>query len=242
MRRYTNWSLLFIGSLCGVISLTSTWWIPEVQPWFVEEVATEEFPCPEYLTARECEALREMYDEEPDRAIAQRDAMNPDNDVEAFDDGGPEAIADRFEETSSDEAVISPVMRGDFVRIDDIHKAQGTATVYAVVSFDESRSAEIIRFEDDLEGPFRVTNSPESPNPDLPNLYIYLSSNPSPMTLEEMLQDGNYVELAPLGGNVGSRDYEIPSDVDITQYESVVIYSRLFNQVYSYAELEDVSG
>jgi hypothetical protein len=40
-----------------------------------------------------------------------------------------------------------------------------------------------------------------------------------------------------LKGNIGSQNYEIPADVDVSQYQSVVIYCMPFHVVFSTATL-----
>lgn len=74
----------------------------------------------------------------------------------------------------------------------------------------------ILRFE---EG-FSSTNGPD--------LFVWL------------VRDGNvndYVELGRLRGNLGSQNYLIPEDVDLSQYNQVLIWCRAFRVLFGSAEL-----
>jgi hypothetical protein len=105
---------------------------------------------------------------------------------------------------------------GQFEGADDLHQGSGTATIYQLE--DGSR---ILRFED-----FEVTNGPD--------LRVLLAAGSSPSTSEEL---GDYIELAGLEGNIGDQNYEIPEDVDLALYSSVVIYCKPFHVVFSVAPL-----
>jgi hypothetical protein len=105
---------------------------------------------------------------------------------------------------------------GSFVTIDAIHGAQGSATIY------EADGLRILRFED-----FRATNGPD--------LHVILSRADAPRSHDELGED--YVDLGMLKGNVGNQNYEIPTDLDLSVYRSVVIYCVPFQVVFSTATL-----
>jgi hypothetical protein len=46
------------------------------------------------------------------------------------------------------------------------------------------------------------------------------------------------VELGQLKGNVGNQNYEIPAEIDLSLYQSVVIYCLPFQVVFSTATLD----
>jgi hypothetical protein len=109
------------------------------------------------------------------------------------------------------------VSTGSFIQIDAIHGAQGTATIYQLP--DGTRT---LRFED-----FRSTNGPD--------LRVLLSADPDPRTHEALGED--FIELGSLKGNVGNQNYDIPADVDLSRYQSVVIFCQPFQVVFSTATL-----
>ncbi len=109
---------------------------------------------------------------------------------------------------------------GSFIQIDAVHGAEGMATIYQLPD-----GARVLRFED-----FRSTNGPD--------LHVILSAAPDPRTHDALGE--NYVELGRLKGNVGNQNYEIPAEVDLTLYQSVVIYCQPFQVVFSTASLGTV--
>jgi hypothetical protein len=111
------------------------------------------------------------------------------------------------------------VTRGQFGVIDAIHKGEGEASILSLPGGER-----VLRLGDG----FRVTNGPD--------LYVYLSSSPMPRSSAE-LHDGGAFEVAQLKGNVGAQNYELPADLDLARFRSVVIYCRRFTTVFSTAEL-----
>jgi len=112
---------------------------------------------------------------------------------------------------------------GQFGTIDAIHKGEGTAAVYR-----QPDGQLILRLD-----PFNVTNGPD--------LYVYLSTDPAP-TNSAQLHQGGALEVARLKGNVGSQNYDLPADVDLSRFRSVVIYCKQFSVVFSSAELSPAAS
>jgi len=112
------------------------------------------------------------------------------------------------------------VASGNFRDADSFHRGQGTATLYR-----QADDTYLLRFED-----FRVTNGPD--------LRVLLAAAANPQSRGE-LQEGGYVELAPLKGNIGSQNYPIPEGVDpVAEGGSVIIYCRPFQVIFSVAPLQ----
>jgi hypothetical protein len=106
---------------------------------------------------------------------------------------------------------------GQFTDIDSVHKGSGTGTIYELPDGNH-----IVRFEE-----FNVTNGPQ--------LHVLLATAPEPTTSSEL---GEYIDLGGLKGNMGNQNYEIPADVNLEQYQSVVIYCMPFHVVFSTATLQ----
>lgn len=102
--------------------------------------------------------------------------------------------------------------------IDAIHRAEGSASIYGL-----SDSRRILRLEN-----FRSTNGP--------NLYVYLSGDPSPRNSAQLHENGDF-EVGRLKGNIGNQNYELPASVDVSKFKSVVIYCKQFHVVFGSAEL-----
>ena len=112
------------------------------------------------------------------------------------------------------------IAAGNFRDADSFHRGQGTATIYR-----QADGSHLLRFED-----FRVTNGPD--------LRVLLAAAADPQSRGE-LQEGGYVELAPLKGNIGSQNYELPPEVDpVAEGGSVIIYCRPFQVIFSVAPLQ----
>lgn len=115
------------------------------------------------------------------------------------------------------------IARGSFVDADAIHKGSGQATLYRLQD-----GRHLIRFED-----FRTTNGPA--------LVVYLAQHPSPTQAADVVDSG-FISLGKLKGNVGNQNYFIPEDIDVSTYNSVVIWCELFGVLFSPAALSNDVG
>jgi hypothetical protein len=116
-------------------------------------------------------------------------------------------MMDDMPEESGPTALVS----GEFEGADDFHQGSGTTTIYELE--DGSR---VLRLED-----FEVTNGPD--------LHVFLIPQDGSM-------DGS-VDLGSLKGNIGDQNYEIPTDVDITQFGTVIVYCVPFSVLFASASL-----
>lgn len=110
----------------------------------------------------------------------------------------------------------SVLASGSFRGLD--HDASGDASL---VEVDGKR---FVRFEKN----FRVLNGPD--------LVVYLSKHPASSEGREFARD--FVNLGGLKGNRGSQNYTIPSNIDPSDYRSVVVWCRRFNVGFAVAPLE----
>lgn len=205
--RFLNKRNLTIGAIVIGIPALLIGWWL-LSPLFLDTEVNEEFP----LSAS-AQVPDDMTQEEVEAAMKDA-AGEPDTEAdEAMPDskGGSGGLV---QPTAPVE--LTNLGSGVFQDADDFHQGSGTATIYQLE--DGSR---ILRFED-----FDVTNGPD--------LRVLLASGTSPTTSEEL---GDYVELAGLKGNLGDQNYEIPDDVDLSRFSSVVIYCKPFHVVFSVASL-----
>lgn len=107
---------------------------------------------------------------------------------------------------------------GQFRDADSFHTGTGTATIW-----DLGNDERALRFEE-----FEVRNGPD--------LRVLLAVHPDPMGRSDVQDDG-FVELAALKGNIGNQNYDIPPDIDLSMYNSVVIFCWPFQVVFSVAPL-----
>ena len=100
---------------------------------------------------------------------------------------------------------------GSFVGVGDgIHDAQGVTYTIPL-----ENGENVLRLED-----FKSTNGPD--------LYVYLST-------DEHASD--FVNLGELKANSGNQNYEIPNNVDLDKYNTVLIWCKAFGVLFGSAEL-----
>lgn len=114
---------------------------------------------------------------------------------------------------STDEPVV--IKSGDFEDVSSSYSGSGQAKIYELPD-----GSHFLRFED-----FEVTNGPD--------LYVYLTKKSSVQTSDDVQQ--GFYSIARLKGNKGSQNYPIPDDINVEEYESVVIYCRAFSVLFAAA-------
>jgi hypothetical protein len=126
------------------------------------------------------------------------------------------AESDKMMEEPMPEADMALLAEGSFYDI--IHVGSGQALVYQLA--DGSR---ILR----LQG-FEVDNGPD--------LHVYLVPvDPVPSSIG--VENPGSVDLGELKGNVGDQNYELPADLDLSQFKSVVIWCQPFRVPFIAAPL-----
>ena len=112
--------------------------------------------------------------------------------------------------TDTTETQVVAMVSGSFVGVGDgIHNAEGTAKV---LSLDD---AKILRLED-----FKATNGPD--------LHVYLAT-------DEKATD--YVDLGLLKANIGNQNYQIPEDIDLSKYDTALVWCKQFSVLFGHANL-----
>ena len=111
---------------------------------------------------------------------------------------------------------MSVLVQGSFYDI--IHVGGGQALVYQFA--DGSR---ILRLQN-----FEVDNGPD--------LHVYLVPvNPVPSSIGTEIPGS--IDLGALKGNIGDQNYEIPANLDLSQFQSVVIWCQPFRVPFIAAPL-----
>lgn len=126
-----------------------------------------------------------------------------------------EPATEELEVTSTNE--IAVLAEGSF--IDKAHASSGVASV-----LNDGSSQRFLRFED-----FETDNGPD--------LFVYLTSADAAAGDNEFDRDGEFINLGELKGNIGDQNYEIPVDVDLDQFDTVVIWCRRFSVSFGAADL-----
>lgn len=123
-------------------------------------------------------------------------------------------VVDEASEFSEGEATTDS--SGNFVALGR-YSGQGEALV---LSSGDQRS---LRFEN-----FEVSNGPD--------LKVYLVANASADSDKDLFDD-DFISLGELSGNIGNQNYELSSDIDIEQYNTVVIWCERFSTPFAAADL-----
>lgn len=207
-RRRIPTALVAIAVLIFIAGLAFAWWA--LSPLFITTQVEEAFPtsAPAAVAVpSEVPTTAPAPSEAPAAAPAPSEAPAAPTVTAA-----PTATA----APSEPEALAS----GSFTFIDRLHWAEGLATIYSLP--DGNR---ILRLEN-----FQAQNGPD--------LRIGLGGHPMPRSTDELHSTGaGYLELEPLRANAGSQNYALPPDLDLSAFQSVVIYCKAFSTVFSTAEL-----
>lgn len=214
-RRRTGW-IIAAAVIVLAIALPIGWWL--VSPLFIDNTVDEAFPFT-LPSAAEIAALPDadrmpaleavMPAEATIAALSPEERAAVEQEVQTLTALMPDKVMeDAMPAAVADEWVI--VAQGEFSGADSFHQGSGTATIY------QQGETRLLRLEE-----FSSTNGPD--------LHVLLVEH---VTGEDM---GAYVDLGALKGNVGNQNYEIPADVDLSQYSGVMIYCQPFHVVFSTA-------
>jgi hypothetical protein len=210
-----NNRLRFLLILIGALLVAVTFTFPQWRPFFVNQIVAERFPG---LSAEQQIAFLALPTEQQgafDELLATADSTM----VIGLARGAiqPDVAVPTEQQAMPELTDPTVVELGTFTEIDPIHRGSGSATIYQLP--DNSR---VLRFEE-----FRVTNGQQ--------LHVILTRNADPRTAAEVGTD--YIDLGLLKGNVGDQNYNVPSEVDFSLYQGVVIYSLPFQVVFTTAPL-----
>jgi hypothetical protein len=117
----------------------------------------------------------------------------------------------------STEPQIVTLVEGSFISRD--HPGQGIAKVLT-----DGSSQRFLRFEQ-----FSTDNGPD--------LNVYLTTADANAPEGDFDDDGEYVDLGNLKGNIGDQNYEIPPDVDLARFDTVVVWCVRFSSAFTAADL-----
>ena len=217
--------LMIVGGLVGLIVLVALGWYLAA-PLFVDDVVDEAFPfelpdsaameamSDDEMKALEAEFMAAVPDEEALSQLSSEELAQVEKAVLDTAAEMPDNMAEEAMPAGADAWLVAA--NGSFVDADAFHQGEGSATIY------QQGSERVLRFEN-----FTVTNGPD--------LHVILSTHPAPATRADVGED--YIDLGSLKGNMGNQNYEIPADVDLSAYQSVVIYCVPFHVVFSTATL-----
>jgi hypothetical protein len=207
-----------IGVIAAIVIVAGTAVYYLASPLFISTDVDEPLP----TNAVESEAYQRfvsMNEEEKMQTAKQMSTQERDEIMviaSKLNNSVDEPINQLQQQTQDNAATISnSVTTGSFIGVGDgIHNAEGTAKVIPL-----QNGSNILRLED-----LRVTNGPD--------LYVYLATDKSA---------SDFASLGKLKANNGNQNYDIPTDTDLTKYDTVLIWCRPFSVLFGSAELEATS-
>ena len=123
---------------------------------------------------------------------------------------------------------------------DDEARPAGLSTLsmgeFRSLEHETSGVASVVELEDGSRF-LRIEDLDTSSGPDL---RVYLSAAPA-NSPEDALDDA-FIDLGGLKGNQGNQNYEIPSSVNLNDFESVSIWCRRFSAGFGVAPLTVLQG
>jgi hypothetical protein len=111
---------------------------------------------------------------------------------------------------------IVTLAQGSFIPLGR-YSGEGTAIV-----LNDGSEQRFVRFEN-----FSTDNGPD--------LRVYLSA--SDANADSAAFDDDFIDLGVLKGNIGDQNYEIPPDVDLSIYDTVVVWCVRFSTPFTAADL-----
>ena len=207
-----------IGVIAAIVIIVGVGAYYLASPLFISTEVDEPLP----TTAVESEAYQRfvsMNEEEKMQAAKQMSIQERDQIVATaskVNNSIDESMDQVQQQTQNNAATTTNVLRtGSFVGVGDgIHNAEGMAKVIPLQD-----GSNILRLED-----LRVTNGPD--------LYVYLATDKSA---------SDFVNVGKLKANNGNQNYDIPTETDLTKYDTILIWCRPFSVLFGSAELEVTS-
>ncbi len=181
-----------------------------IQTKFIDDEVSESGPA--FSSGAASEVPSDVVDE------ATTDEMNDFME----DEGTPlEVVAEEpmpeTVDTSEEAGAVVTLIEGSFV--DRSHPGSGLAKV-----LNDGTEQRFLRFEE-----FETDNGPD--------LFVYLTRADAAADAGAFGVDGDFVNLGRLKGNVGEQNYEIPVDVDLGEFDTVVVWCDRFSVAFTAADL-----
>ena len=127
-----------------------------------------------------------------------------------------ESLPEANDNTATAAASPKTISKGTFHGV--AHDASGNAEIIEL-----SDGKKILRFTD-----FKVSNGPD--------VVVYLSSV-NDANDNDTIKNSDFILISELKGNVGDQNYELSPDVDLSKYNSAVIWCRRFGVNFAVAPL-----
>jgi hypothetical protein len=211
-------------ALAGILIAVAAWLafgFFGIQAAFIDDEVSEANPFASIATSP-ADAGAPATEPQP-VAVEGEQAQAPENVVPA--EPAPADSASVEPETTQPSASEAPTEVGPEVvtlasgtLVDHAHAGEGTITVLT------DGNQRFLRFEDD----FAIDNGPDL------NVYLVRDADAEG---DSGLFDDDFIDLGDLKGNIGSQNYELDPDIDLGEYDTVVIWCVRFGVAFNAANL-----
>lgn len=166
------------------------------------------FIYPFFNTVEVDDALPVAAEDERTRVVIQDSDVREEESESVDSDSTPDTTPPN--DDNEEEAVVLASRNTTHAIVDTpTHPASGQVRVI------EGSGGTIVRYED-----FETINGPQ--------LHLYLAKD---------LEANEFVDLGPIRGTKGNINYEIDSDIDISEYQYVMYWCKPFSVLFNYADI-----
>jgi hypothetical protein len=166
-------------------------------------------------------------DEAVPQVAAPTGAEPPEQGAEVAEDGGADVGAEPSEQDAQDGEDAQQggggEQRGPVTRASGGFGGLEHATTGSALVIELEDGSRFLRLED-----LETSNGPD--------LRVIITDQPVSEDWH-VWDDGEYIDLGPLKGNIGSSNYQIPRSVDLDEFRTAVIWCRRFSVGFGVAPL-----
>jgi len=141
-------------------------------------------------------------------------------------------VLDRSVNEPAPDAVVSPTFSPGESPGGAVEPSKGSTTTFRSLEHETTGRASIVVLADGA----RYVRFEDLVTSDGPDLRVYLTDQPVSDDWH-VWDDGRYVDLGALKGNLGNANYRIPDDIDLDAFRTVVIWCRRFTVGFAVAPL-----
>ena len=226
--KYRRWLIAFAGVALAGFAAWLIFGVFAVHLLFIDDEVNEDVP--DFLIATPDASVTSVQPVQPDASAQQPDTDLPttslpdtgaqqlDTDLPATNlpDTGAQQLDTSVPDTTTQQSG-SANTEVSSVFVDRSHPTSGDVTVLSGAD-----GRRVLRFEN-----FKTDNGPD--------LDVYLSAAAPDAPASEF--DDDFINLGDLKGNIGNQNYEIPLEVDLEHYSTVVIWCVRFGVAFGVADL-----
>jgi hypothetical protein len=131
----------------------------------------------------------------------------------------PQRISERMPDTPAEIAPPQLLGQGKFETVSETRPSAGQALLFRL-----GTGEYLLRVEE-----FSVVKGP--------GLHVYLTGAGAAREADTVLRD--FIDLGAIKAQQGDHNYLMPADIDLSDYDGVVVFSPFFREIYATAQLNE---